>query len=104
MAVFNYFARKEDMFFDRDEEAREMLREALRQRDPRVPFSRLFIREASAYQLRWQAPPTSKGNAGRRGVGRSQQPARWLRHLNKPQIWLKTPCPKFTGLTHHFFQ
>src|ERR1700683_849922 len=36
MTVFNYFPRKEDMFFDRDEEGREMLREALRQRDPRV--------------------------------------------------------------------
>lgn len=36
MAVFNHFPRKEDMFFDRDEEGRETLREALRQRDPRV--------------------------------------------------------------------
>src|SRR5882757_1581964 len=36
MTVFNYFPRKEDMFFDRDEEGREMLREALRQRDPGV--------------------------------------------------------------------
>ena len=36
MTVFNYFPRKEDMFFDRDEEGREALREALRQRDPRV--------------------------------------------------------------------
>ncbi len=36
MTVFNYFPRKEDMFFDRDEEAREMLRAALRQRDPGV--------------------------------------------------------------------
>jgi len=36
MTVFNHFARKEDMFFDRDEEGREMLRDALRQRDPRV--------------------------------------------------------------------
>jgi AcrR family transcriptional regulator len=36
MTVFNHFRRKEDMFFDRDEEGREMLREALRQRDPRV--------------------------------------------------------------------
>lgn len=36
MTVFNYFPRKEDMFFDRDEEGREMLREALRQRDPDV--------------------------------------------------------------------
>jgi len=36
MTVFNYFPRKEDMFFDLDEEGREMLREALQQRDPRV--------------------------------------------------------------------
>jgi AcrR family transcriptional regulator len=36
MTVFNYFPRKEDMFFDRDEEGREVVREALRQRDPRV--------------------------------------------------------------------
>jgi len=36
MTVFNHFPRKEDMFFDRDEEAREILREALRRRDPRV--------------------------------------------------------------------
>lgn len=33
MTVFNHFPRKEDMFFDRDEEAREMLREALLTRD-----------------------------------------------------------------------
>ena len=37
MTVFNHFPRKEDMFFDRDEEVREALRAALRQRDPRVP-------------------------------------------------------------------
>ena len=36
MTVFNHFARKEDMFFDRDEEGREILLHALRQRDPRV--------------------------------------------------------------------
>lgn len=36
MTVFNYFPRKEDMFFDRDEEIRETLREALRQRGPNV--------------------------------------------------------------------
>jgi AcrR family transcriptional regulator len=36
MTVFNHFPRKEDMFFDRDEEGREMLREALRQRDPNI--------------------------------------------------------------------
>jgi AcrR family transcriptional regulator len=36
MTVFNHFPRKEDLFFDRDEEGREILREALRKRDPRV--------------------------------------------------------------------
>ncbi|WP_035611428.1 TetR/AcrR family transcriptional regulator [Haloferula sp. BvORR071] len=36
MTVFNHFVRKEDMFFDRDEEGREILREALQQRDPGV--------------------------------------------------------------------
>ena len=37
MTVFNHFPRKEDMFFDRDEEGREILREALRERDLRFP-------------------------------------------------------------------
>jgi AcrR family transcriptional regulator len=36
MTVFNHFPRKEDMFFDRDEEGRETLRDALQHRDPRV--------------------------------------------------------------------
>ena len=36
MTVFNHFPRKEDMFFDRDEEGRAVLRDALRSRDPRV--------------------------------------------------------------------
>jgi AcrR family transcriptional regulator len=36
MTVFNHFPRKEDMFFDREEEGSETLREALRQRDPSV--------------------------------------------------------------------
>lgn len=33
MTVFNHFPRKEDMFFDRDEEGRELLRAAVRERD-----------------------------------------------------------------------
>ncbi|WP_202326213.1 TetR/AcrR family transcriptional regulator [Mesorhizobium sp. 113-3-9] len=36
MTVFNHFPRKEDMFFDRDEEGREKLLDALRQRDTNV--------------------------------------------------------------------
>ena len=36
MTVFNHFPRKEDMFFDRDEEGRDMLRAALQQSEPGV--------------------------------------------------------------------
>ncbi len=36
MTVFNYFPRKEDMFFDRDEEIRALIRETLQQRAARV--------------------------------------------------------------------
>ncbi len=36
MTVFNHFPRKEDMFFDRDEEGRALLRDTLRQRAPGV--------------------------------------------------------------------
>ncbi|WP_233268248.1 TetR/AcrR family transcriptional regulator [Pantoea sp. BAV 3049] len=36
MTVFNHFPRKEDMFFDREEEGRETLREALLQRDRQI--------------------------------------------------------------------
>ena len=36
MTVFNHFPRKEDLFFDRDEEGREMLRAARREREPGV--------------------------------------------------------------------
>ncbi|OFA00576.1 TetR/AcrR family transcriptional regulator [Duganella sp. HH101] len=36
MTVFNHFPRKEDMFFDREEEGRELLRQALLQREAGV--------------------------------------------------------------------
>lgn len=36
MTVFNHFPRKEDMFFDRDQEARELLLDAVRTRAPGV--------------------------------------------------------------------
>ncbi|HEY0307863.1 MAG TPA: TetR family transcriptional regulator [Acidobacteriaceae bacterium] len=54
MTVFNYFPRKEDMFFDRDEEGREVLREALRQRDPQIaPIEtlRLLVHRLVAEQV-----------------------------------------------------
>lgn len=55
MTVFNHFPRKEDMFFDRDEEARETLREALRQRD--VSVSPIETLRLLAHRLvRQQAP------------------------------------------------
>lgn len=43
MTVFNHFPRKEDMFFDRDEEGRELLRNALRQCNPRVAIETLRL-------------------------------------------------------------
>jgi AcrR family transcriptional regulator len=44
MTVFNHFPRKEDMFFDRDEEGREILCAALRLRDPGVaPIEALHL-------------------------------------------------------------
>lgn len=58
MTVFNHFPRKEDMFFDRDEEARDTLREALRQRDAGVsPIETLrllahrLVRQQTPYLL-----------------------------------------------------
>ena len=55
MTVFNHFPRKEDMFFDRDEEGRERLREALRQRGGVAPVEALrrlahtLVEERSPY-------------------------------------------------------
>lgn len=56
MTVFNHFPRKEDMFFDRAEEAREILRDVLRQRDPHVTpvealhlFAHRLVAEQSPY-------------------------------------------------------
>lgn len=46
MTVFNHFPRKEDMFFDRDEEAAEMLRDVMRERDPGVAPLEVYCRLA----------------------------------------------------------
>ncbi len=51
MTVFNHFSRKEDMFFDLDEEAREDLLTALQKRPPEtspVEALRLFAHQAIA--------------------------------------------------------
>jgi AcrR family transcriptional regulator len=53
MTVFNHFTRKEDMFFDLDEEAREDLLTALQKRDPGtspIEAVRLFVHRAIAEQ------------------------------------------------------
>ena len=42
MTVFNHFPRKEDLFFDRDEEIREVLRDALQRRDPGVNLAEAY--------------------------------------------------------------
>ena len=65
MTVFNHFPRKEDMFFDRDEEGREILREALRQRDPHVaPFETLRL---LAHRLVAEQSPYVRFSAGSQG-------------------------------------
>jgi AcrR family transcriptional regulator len=74
MTVFNHFPRKEDMFFDRDEEGREILREALRQRDLRVaPIERLRL---LAHRLVAEQSPYVRFSAG--SCQRSPQPSRQL--------------------------
>jgi AcrR family transcriptional regulator len=65
MTVFNHFPRKEDMFFDRDEEARELLRDALRERDARVaPIETLRL---LAHRLVAQRSPFVEFSAASRG-------------------------------------
>lgn len=65
MTVFNHFPRKEDMFFDRDEEGREVLREALRQRGPGVaPIEALRL---LAHRLAEQESPYVSFSAASRG-------------------------------------
>ena len=54
MTVFNHFARKEDMFFDLDEQGREDLRAVLEKRDAGtspIEALRLFAHRAIAEQL-----------------------------------------------------
>ncbi|BBB68543.1 TetR family transcriptional regulator [Undibacterium sp. YM2] len=65
MTVFNHFPRKEDMFFDRDEEGREILREALRQRDPAIsPIETLRL---LAHKLVADESPYVRFAAGAKG-------------------------------------
>jgi AcrR family transcriptional regulator len=47
MTVFNYFPRKEDLMLDRDQEARDLLREAVLERAPRTSILRAVERLAS---------------------------------------------------------
>ena len=54
MTVFNHFSRKEDMFFDLDDQGREDLRAALEKRDATtspIEALRLFAHKAVAEQL-----------------------------------------------------
>jgi len=64
ITVFNHFPRKEDMFFDLDEEGREVLRDALRRRAPHLStvetlrlLAHKLIAEESRYLL---LPPGSQ--------------------------------------------
>jgi len=65
MTVFNHFPRKEDMFFDREGEGRELVLAALRQRDPRVtPIEAL---RALARRLAAEQSPFVRFTAASRG-------------------------------------
>ena len=61
MTVFNHFPRKEDLFFDRDEEGRALLREAVRERSPGVaPLEALRL---LAHRLVAEGSPYARFNA-----------------------------------------
>lgn len=62
MTVFNYFPRKEDMFFDRDEESRELLRQALLER--RKGTSPLAALRGLVRRLLEEKHPFAKFDAG----------------------------------------
>ena len=65
MTVFNHFPRKEDMFFDREEEARALIRDALKAREPRVgPIETL---RQLAHRLVEEESPLVRFTAGSRG-------------------------------------
>jgi AcrR family transcriptional regulator len=77
MTVFNHFPRKEDMLFDRGEEGREMLREALRQRDPEiapVEALRLF-----AHRLVAERSPVVEFSARSQGLIRTVEGSETLK-------------------------
>ena len=77
MTVFNHFPRKEDMLFDRDEEGREMLREALRQRDPSVaPIEALRL---FAHRLVAERSPVVEFSARSQGLIRTVEGSETLK-------------------------
>jgi AcrR family transcriptional regulator len=59
MTVFNYFPRKEDLFFDRADDARHLLRDALGSRGRRSPVAAL---RALTHDLVEQGHPVTKVN------------------------------------------
>ncbi|MBA1144091.1 TetR/AcrR family transcriptional regulator [Mesorhizobium neociceri] len=77
MTVFNHFPRKEDMLFDRDEEGREMLREALRQRDPGIaPIEALRL---FAHRLVAERSPVVEFSARSQGLIRTVEGSETLK-------------------------
>ncbi len=59
MTVFNYFPRKEDLFFDRSEDAQQLLRDALGRRGRVSPIAAL---RALTHELVAQGHPVAKVN------------------------------------------
>jgi len=93
MTVFNHFPRKEDMFFDRDEEGRDMLRAALQQSEPGVaPIETLRL---LAHRLVAEGSPYVRFSADSQGfietIERSEtlkaRAARFVTRLRKSSRW-----------------
>ena len=62
MTVFNYFPRKEDLFFDREDEGRELIRGALAQRSPNE--SPTVAMQSLVHRLMKQKHPFTKFTSG----------------------------------------
>lgn len=59
MTVFNYFPRKEDLFFDRSDDVQQLLRQAIEGRGKRSPLVAL---QTLAHELVEQGHPLTKRN------------------------------------------
>jgi len=77
MTVFNHFPRKEDMFFDRDEEIRVLLRNTLLKRDPCI--APIEVLRQLAHRLVAEASPFVEFSARSQGFVESIEASETLK-------------------------